>query len=90
MLRLVKKYFNFKGCLGYLKGRTDELVDGPIASHITPTALDHWQDRLEDLFNGQPYDMYDAALSDTVSKYPVDIQPFKDLIEGMRMDLQKS
>ncbi|KAJ8753464.1 hypothetical protein K2173_019863 [Erythroxylum novogranatense] len=70
--------------------RTDELVDGPNASHITPKALDRWDKRLNDLFEGRPYDMYDAALSDTVSKYPVDIQPFKDMIEGMRMDLKKS
>ncbi|KAA8547648.1 hypothetical protein F0562_004077 [Nyssa sinensis] len=26
----------------------------------------------------------------TVTKFPVDIQPFKDMIEGMRMDLRKS
>lgn len=70
--------------------RTDELVDGPNASHITPMALDRWEERLEDLFNGHPYDMLDAALSDTVSKFPVDIQPFRDMIEGMRMDLRKS
>ncbi|XP_010272282.1 PREDICTED: phytoene synthase 2, chloroplastic-like [Nelumbo nucifera] len=70
--------------------RTDELVDGPNASHITPKALDRWEQRLIDLFDDRPYDMYDAALSDTVSKYPVDIQPFKDMIEGMRMDLKKS
>ncbi|GJR59804.1 phytoene synthase 2, chloroplastic [Tanacetum coccineum] len=70
--------------------RTDELVDGPNASHITPKALDRWESRLEDLFNGRPFDMLDAALSDTVSKFPVDIQPFKDMIEGMRMDLKKS
>ncbi|RRT37163.1 hypothetical protein B296_00030023 [Ensete ventricosum] len=100
--------------------RTDELVDGPNASHITPTALDRWSNRLEDLFAGRPYDMYDAALSDTVSKFPVDmqvkslrvyvcmyhscgdagggggsfiflcLQPFKDMTEGMRMDLRKS
>ncbi|KAL8211235.1 hypothetical protein R6Q57_005672 [Mikania cordata] len=70
--------------------RTDELVDGPNASHITPKALDRWESRLEDLFNGVPFDMLDAALSDTVSKFPVDIQPFKDMIEGMRMDLRKS
>ncbi|CAD6269390.1 unnamed protein product [Miscanthus lutarioriparius] len=70
--------------------RTDELVDGPNASYITPTALDRWEKRLEDLFEGRPYDMYDAALSDTVSKFPVDIQPFKDMIEGMRLDLWKS
>ncbi|KAJ7964400.1 Phytoene synthase [Quillaja saponaria] len=70
--------------------RTDELVDGPNASHITPTALDRWESRLEDLFQGRPFDMLDAALSDTVVKFPVDIQPFKDMIEGMRMDLRKS
>lgn len=54
--------------------RTDELVDGPNATHITPKALERWETRLNDLFEGRPYDMYDAALSDTVSKYPVDIQ----------------
>ncbi|KAL6286982.1 hypothetical protein ACE6H2_011372 [Prunus campanulata] len=70
--------------------RTDELVDGPNASYITPKALDRWEKRLKDLFEGRPYDMYDAALSDTVSKYPVDIQPFKDMVEGMRLDLRKS
>ncbi|NP_001284425.1 phytoene synthase, chloroplastic [Cucumis melo] len=70
--------------------RTDELVDGPNASHITPTALDRWEARLEELFQGRPFDMLDAALADTVTKFPVDIQPFKDMIEGMRMDLRKS
>ncbi|XP_073044702.1 phytoene synthase 2, chloroplastic isoform X2 [Primulina eburnea] len=70
--------------------RTDELVDGPNASHITPTALDRWESRLDDIFRGRPFDMLDAALSDTVSKFPVDIQPFRDMIEGMRMDLWKS
>ncbi|CAO2836955.1 unnamed protein product [Amaranthus hypochondriacus] len=70
--------------------RTDELVDGPNASHITPSALDRWEARLEDLFRGRPFDMLDAALSDTVAKFPIDIQPFKDMIEGMRMDLRKS
>ncbi|KMZ72123.1 Phytoene synthase [Zostera marina] len=70
--------------------RTDELVDGPNASHITPSALDRWEAKLEDLFAGRPYDMLDATLSDTVTRFPVDIQPFKDMIDGMRMDLRKS
>ncbi|GAA0161658.1 cyclase [Lithospermum erythrorhizon] len=70
--------------------RTDELVDGPNASHITPTALDRWETRLEDIFIVRPFDMLDAALSDTVSRFPIDIQPFRDMIEGMRMDLRKS
>ena len=54
--------------------RTDELVDGPNAPHITPTALNRWEARLEDLFRGRPFDMLDAALSDTVNKFPIDIQ----------------
>uniref|UniRef100_A0ACD6AQ73 Uncharacterized protein n=2 Tax=Avena sativa TaxID=4498 RepID=A0ACD6AQ73_AVESA len=70
--------------------RTDELVDGPNASHITPQALDRWEKRLEDLFAGRPYDMLDAALSDTITKFPIDIQPFKDMINGMRTDLKKA
>nr|QOJ43191.1 chloroplast 15-cis-phytoene synthase [Solanum lycopersicum] len=70
--------------------RTDELVDGPNASYITPAALDRWENRLEDVFNGRPFDMLDGALSGTVSNFPVDIQPFRDMIEGMRMDLRKS
>lgn len=61
-------------CIAVWCRRTDELVDGPNASHITPKALDRWEQRLSDVFEGRPYDMYDAALSDTVSKYPVDIQ----------------
>jgi len=70
--------------------RTDELVDGPNANYITPTALDRWEKRLEDLFAGRPYDMLDAALSDTISRFPIDIQPFRDMIEGMRSDLRKA
>nr|CAB3457829.1 unnamed protein product [Digitaria exilis] len=66
--------------------RTDELVDGPNASHISALALDRWESRLEDIFAGRPYDMLDAALSDTVANFP----PFRDMIEGMRMDLRKS
>jgi phytoene synthase len=70
--------------------RTDELVDGPNASRITPAALDRWEERLEALFEGRPYDALDAALTDTVARFPVDIQPFRDMVGGMRMDLVKS
>ncbi|EEC85034.1 hypothetical protein OsI_32341 [Oryza sativa Indica Group] len=90
--------------------RTDELVDGPNASHMSALALDRWESRLDDIFAGRPYDMLDAALSHTVATFPVDIQasttntmksqeysqyapcvqPFRDMIEGMRLDLTKS
>ncbi|KAG8387355.1 hypothetical protein BUALT_Bualt02G0012800 [Buddleja alternifolia] len=70
--------------------RTDELVDGPNAGYISLAALDRWEERLDDIFNGRPYDMLDAALTDTVHKFPLDIKPFKDMIEGMRMDTRKN
>lgn len=69
--------------------RTDELVDGPNAPRITPKALDRWEERLESVFDGRPVDILDAALTDTISKFPLDIQPFRDMIVGMRMDLVK-
>ena len=42
------------------------------------------------MFDGRPFDLLDAALTDTVASFPVDIQPFYDLVDGMRMDLIKS
>ncbi|KAA0040063.1 hypothetical protein IC582_009777 [Cucumis melo] len=69
--------------------RTDELVDGPNAVYMNPKVLDRWEERLEDIFEGRPYDLLDAALSHTVSKFPIDMKPFRDMIEGMRMDTKK-
>ncbi|KAA8549648.1 hypothetical protein F0562_001334 [Nyssa sinensis] len=70
--------------------RTDELVDGPNAVYMSTAVLDRWEERLEDIFNGRPYDMLDAALTDTIYKFPIDIKPFRDMIDGMRMDTRKS
>lgn len=53
-------------------------------------ALDRWEERLENIWEGKPYDILDAALADTVQKFPVHIQPFRDMIGGMRIDLVKS
>jgi len=69
--------------------RTDELVDGPNSPYITPAALDRWTERLEQAFDGRPFDLLDAALTDTVASFPVDVTPFYDMIDGMRMDLVK-
>lgn len=54
--------------------RTDELVDGPNASNMNNYVLDRWEERLEQIFEGRPYDMLDAALTDTVIKFPIDIK----------------
>ncbi|KAG6570336.1 Phytoene synthase 1, chloroplastic, partial [Cucurbita argyrosperma subsp. sororia] len=56
---------------------------------MNPEVLDRWEERLQDIFEGCPYDVLDAALSHTVSKFPLDMKPFKDMIEGMRMDTRK-
>ena len=53
-------------------------------------ALDRWEERLENIWEGKPYDILDAALADTVARFPVHIQPFRDMIGGMRIDLIKS
>ncbi|MGF1492908.1 MAG: 15-cis-phytoene synthase CrtB [Microcoleaceae cyanobacterium] len=70
--------------------RTDELVDGPEAASTTLETLNHWEEHLESVFAGHPIDDEDVALVDTLSRFPMDIQPFRDMIAGQRMDLHRS
>ncbi|MBE9207959.1 phytoene synthase [Nostoc sp. LEGE 06077] len=70
--------------------RTDELVDGPASALTTPETLDQWEQQLESIFAGHPVENYDVALVDTVQRFPMDIQPFRDMIAGQRMDLYRS
>lgn len=67
--------------------RLDEMVDGPNRSFATHDVLDRIEERVYEIYQGRPRDIYDVALADTVSRYPVDIQAFKDVIDGVRMDL---
>jgi 15-cis-phytoene synthase len=70
--------------------RTDELVDGAQAATTTDATLDHWERNLESIFSGYPVDDADVALVDTLERFPIDIQPFRDMIAGQRMDLYRS
>ncbi len=70
--------------------RTDELVDGPRASFTTNETLDEWESQLETIFAGTPLEDADVALVNTLQQFPLDIQPFRDMIEGQRMDLYRS
>ncbi|MBR8835483.1 MAG: phytoene synthase [Stigonema ocellatum SAG 48.90 = DSM 106950] len=70
--------------------RTDELVDGPAATMTTPETLDLWEQQLESIFARRPVDNFDVALVDTIQRFPMDIQPFRDMIAGQRMDLYRS
>ncbi|MEM9539825.1 MAG: 15-cis-phytoene synthase CrtB [Cyanobacteria bacterium P01_E01_bin.42] len=69
--------------------RTDELVDGPKARLTTPETLDRWESDLESVFAGNPVEMPDVALVDAIERFPIDIQPFRDMIAGQRMDLYR-
>ncbi|MGD2182253.1 15-cis-phytoene synthase CrtB [Lusitaniella coriacea] len=70
--------------------RTDELVDGAQACFTTPETLDLWEQQLESVFAGCPIDDTDVALVDTLGRFPIEIQPFRDMIAGQRMDLYRS
>ena len=69
---------------------TDELVDGLKSNWTTPETLDQWEKQLESVFTGNPVDDLDVALVDTLERFPMDIQPFRDMIAGQRMDLYRS
>ena len=69
---------------------TDELVDGEKAQFTTEDTLNEWEQQLESIFAGFPLEDADVALADTVQNYPIDIQPFKDMIAGQQMDLYRN
>ena len=71
--------------------RTDDIVDSPRAlldRDVLSSDLAKWNDRLDHIWNDNPHDLFDLALSDTVKKYPtLPILPFRDMIDGMVMDV---
>ena len=69
--------------------RTDQLVDGPEAEFTTLDTLDRWEESLESIFAGNPLEHPDVALVDTLKRFPLEIQPFRDMIAGQRMDLKR-
>lgn len=69
---------------------TDELVDGAKAQYTTEDTLREWEQQLESTFAGSPSEDADVALADTVKHYPLDIQPFRDMIAGQKMDLYRN
>ena len=73
--------------------RTDELMDSPEAQ-MRPVVelaerLDAWEQRTRALFAGQVRDGLDLVMANTLELYPQPLQPYLDMIQGMRMDLTK-
>lgn len=71
--------------------RTDDIVDSPRAllnREVLRHDLSEWSARLDATWAGQPADLFDLALADTVRQYPtLSKAPFQDMIKGMVMDV---
>ena len=74
--------------------RTDELMDSPEAMKLPveelANRLDLWEERTKAIFSGRIEDGLDAVMADTFKRFPQSIQPYLDMIEGQRMDLNKT
>ena len=73
--------------------RTDEIMDSLEASTKSQNELsdnlDKWEENTRNIFKGNIKSQLDAVLLNTIEKYPQSIQPYLDMIDGQRMDLNK-
>ncbi len=73
--------------------RTDEIMDSKEASTKSQDELsdnlDAWEENTKNIFKGKISSELDSVLLDTIEKYPQSIQPYLDMIDGQRMDLNK-
>ena len=73
--------------------RTDELMDSPEAQALPADLLlerlQAWEERTRGFFRGQACDGLDLVMVDTISRYPQPLQPYLDMIDGQRMDVQQ-
>ncbi len=73
--------------------RTDEIMDSVEASTKSQDELsdnlDEWEENTKNVFKGRIKSELDSVLFDTIEKYPQSIQPYLDMIDGQRMDLNK-
>ncbi|MEM6445499.1 MAG: phytoene synthase [Cyanobacteria bacterium P01_D01_bin.123] len=69
---------------------TDELVDGLPAETTTHETLDRWTEQMERMFSaGIPTSETDVALVDTIKRFDMPIEPFREMLLGQRMDLER-
>ena len=73
--------------------RTDEIMDSQEAATKSKEELsdnlNEWEENTKNLFAGIIKSELDAVLVDTIEKFPQNIEPYLDMIEGQRMDLNK-
>ncbi|MDJ0705074.1 MAG: squalene/phytoene synthase family protein [Leptolyngbyaceae cyanobacterium MO_188.B28] len=67
----------------------DEFIDGIEAQTIKQMMLNRWFDQMEALFSsGSPATPTDIALIETIQRYHLPMEPFRDMLMGQRMDLE--
>ena len=73
--------------------RTDEIMDSLEALTKSQDELAEnlsvWEENTKNVFKGNIKSELDAVLLDTIEKYPQSIQPYLDMIDGQRIDLNK-
>ena len=71
--------------------RTDEIMDSPEAmtkpQDVLLELLDQWEQHTRSIFAGNAVNWLDQVMVDTISRFDQPLQPYLDMIEGMRMDL---
>ena len=72
--------------------RTDEIMDSPEAMSKPRdellSLLDQWERHTRSVFDGQAVNWLDQVMVDTIQRFDQPLQPYLDMIEGMRMDLK--
>ena len=77
--------------------RVDEIVDGPNVDPdpaVQRAALEEWNDRLDRMYRGDAdntgLDNFDVAFRDMIKSFPgSDIEPYRDMVRGMVMDIDQ-
>jgi len=74
--------------------RTDEIMDSPEAlakpQDVLLSLLDQWELHTRSIFDGHAVNWLDQVMVDTLTRFNQPLQPYLDMIEGMRMDLTYS
>jgi phytoene synthase len=71
----------------------DDIVDeaGPdVTADIVRRRLDEWSDEIEATYAGRPHWPATRALAETLRRFPIPKHALQGLVEGCRMDLERS
>ncbi len=67
----------------------DEFMDGIETEKVKQTMLNQWFEQMEALFSlKQPSTTTDIALIDTIQRYHLSMEPFREMLMGQQMDLE--